>query len=404
MDALLAPKAGATATPRSRLSRLLALDPLDDRYPALHGLRVLAILTVVQFHVTWIFAGEQGIALDGGFVRASLSIFFGMDLFFILSGFLIGSILLRALEEEGRQRLARFYLRRAFRTFPSYWMVLTVLALSFTLTAAQRSHLPFEYAYLTNFEPLARPEIVMFWGWSLALEEQFYLAVPLLLFALHRLRSDGARLALLGGLWCVSPVARLAIYLAHRPWSDLALYDALYFRTLTRFDTLVAGVLLALIHRRYGVRLTAWLIDPFHRALLALPSLACLWVLAFPSLMGERNVQLVHVFAWGSLTSLMYLPALILLLHGEGAIRRALSAPLFRRVATLGYGVYLVHIPLCDHAIVPLAKRLERMGVGLAIVWPLSFVALMAASLAVAYALHLLVEKPSLWLRARLAA
>src|SRR3954463_11431172 len=90
-------------------SSFFALDLLDNRYPALHGLRVLAIVTVVQFHVTWIFAGEQGIALDQRFVDGSLAIFFGMDLFFMLSGFLIGSILLHSLKESGSQNIRRFY-------------------------------------------------------------------------------------------------------------------------------------------------------------------------------------------------------------------------------------------------------------------------------------------------------
>ena len=89
------------------LRRRLALDLLDNRYPALHGLRVLAILSVIQFHITWVFSGEQGIRLDRGFVAASMSVFFGMDLFFVLSGFLIGSILLHALETEGAQQLGR---------------------------------------------------------------------------------------------------------------------------------------------------------------------------------------------------------------------------------------------------------------------------------------------------------
>src|SRR3954466_15979804 len=95
----------AIAEQPSSLRRFFALDLLDNRYPALHGLRVIAILTVIQFHVTWIFAGEQGIPLDGEFVSASLTVFFGMDLFFMLSGFLIGSILLHSFEQKGRQQI-----------------------------------------------------------------------------------------------------------------------------------------------------------------------------------------------------------------------------------------------------------------------------------------------------------
>src|SRR5512133_1053629 len=102
----LAPDA-PDATKPSALRSFFALDLLDNRYPALHGLRVLAIVTVVQFHITWIFYGEQNIWLDRGFVDSSLTIFFGMDLFFMLSGFLIGSILLRSLQVDGTQNIRR---------------------------------------------------------------------------------------------------------------------------------------------------------------------------------------------------------------------------------------------------------------------------------------------------------
>ena len=61
--------------------------------------------------------------------------------------------------------------------------MLTVLAVAFPLTAHQRHHLPIEYVYGTNFLPLERGQTVMFWGWSLGLEEQFYLTVPLLFVA-----------------------------------------------------------------------------------------------------------------------------------------------------------------------------------------------------------------------------
>jgi peptidoglycan/LPS O-acetylase OafA/YrhL len=383
--------------------RFFALDLLDNRYPALHGVRVLAIVTVVQFHVTWIFHGEQGIVLDQGFVDQALTVFFGMDLFFILSGFLIGSILLRSLQLSGTQNIRRFYLRRIFRTFPSYYVVLTGLALAMKLTPEQRRHLPYEYLYGTNFLPLHRPQVIMFWGWSLALEEQFYLTVPLLFVVLHWLKSDRARITLLSVLWISALFVRLAIFYRYAPWNDLILYGAIYFRTYTRYDTLVLGILLAFVHSRYGAALRAWLEHPRRRAMLALPSLACLWLLLRPTLFGPEHLQLVHVFCWGTVTSLMWFPALILLLHGDGWVHRRLGAPYFRRIATLGYGVYLVHIPLIDHVLVPVARALQARRVSMLLVWPASLAAVMVLSFVVAYAMHVFIEKPSLWIRERLA-
>ena len=386
------------------LRKFLELELLDNRYPSLHGIRVLAIVSVVQFHVTWIFAAEQGIRIDPQFVTSSLTVFFGMDLFFILSGFLIGSILLRSLETSGTQNLRRFYIRRISRTFPPYYVVLTYLALTTALTASQRAHLPYEYVYATNFLSLLRVDIVMFWGWSLALEEQFYLTVPLLFFLLYRLKGDRARLALLVAIWLSALAMRLFIYFHRAPWSDLALYEALYFRPHTRFDTLIAGIILAFVHRRYGDAITEWLKAPLHRGLLALSSLTCLWLLLQPWVFGPEYLQIVHVFAWGTITSIMYFGWLLLLLHHDGWIQRALSLPIYRRIATLGYGVYLVHIPLLDDISVPVARALQERRVPMLVIWPLSLGALMLGSLVVAYVLHVLIEKPSLRIRERLAS
>jgi peptidoglycan/LPS O-acetylase OafA/YrhL len=387
----------------SWLRRALSLELLDNRYPALHGLRVFAIVSVVQFHVTWIFAGEQGIALDRDWTASSLTVFFGMDLFFVLSGFLIGSILMRSLEKDGQQHLKRFYIRRVSRTFPAYYIVLTYLALTTSLTEMQRAHLPFEYVYATNLVSLRRDDIVMFWGWSLALEEQFYLLAPVLFFVLWRTDSRRTRLVILVLVWLAALFARLYVYLRYRPWSDLALYEALYFRPLTRFDTLVAGIILAYVHAFMREQVVRFLADPFRRGLVALGSLSCLWLLVRPDMFGADYVQLVHVFAWGTVTSLMYFGFLLLLLYGDGFIQRNLSRPIFRRIATLGYGVYLVHIPLCDHVIVPIARTLDQRHVSMVIVWPASLALLMIGSLAMAYVIHVLIEKPSLWVRERLA-
>jgi peptidoglycan/LPS O-acetylase OafA/YrhL len=383
---------------------LLELDLLDNRYPALHGMRVIAIVSVVQFHVTWVFAGEQGIKLDQDFITHSLSIFFGMDLFFFLSGFLIGSILLRSLAVQGTQNIRRFYLRRIFRTFPSYYVVLTYLVLTTALTARQHARLPYEYLYATNFMPLGRGDVIMFWGWSLSLEEQFYLTVPVLFVVLQRLKGDRARIAALVLFWAGALATRLYIFLRYAPWTDFTLYGALYFRTHTRYDTLVAGILLAFVHAKYQERIVAWLAHPFHRALLLLPSLGCLWILLQPWVFGAGYVQIVHVFAWGTITSVMYFAWVLLVIHTGGWLQSALGAPFWRRIATLGYGIYLVHIPILDLVIVPAAHRLDAHGVSMALVWPASLVTIMLASLLLAYVMHVCIEKPSLRIREWLAA
>ncbi|HEY3817393.1 MAG TPA: acyltransferase [Polyangiaceae bacterium] len=380
-----------------------ALDPLDNRFPALHGMRVLAILSVIAYHVTWIFMAEQGIMLDPAFFTQSLAIFFGMDLFFLLSGFLIGSILLRSIATTGVQHIKRFYIRRIFRTFPSYYLVLTVLVVAFGLTAHQRQHLVWEYVYGTNFMPLDRGQTVMFWGWSLALEEQFYLTVPFLFLLLKRLRTVQARLAVVGVLWIAALVVRLVIFYRGAPWNDMELYGQVYFRTHTRFDLLVAGILIAIVHQRWGKDIARWLEAPFHRVLLALPSLACFWFLVRATAELPEHAQIIRMFLWGTVTSLMYFGLVPLALYTDGWVVRALSLPFFRRLATLGYGVYLVHIPIIDHIMVPAGRAAQARHWPMLYVWPATLASTFALSLAVAYVLHILVEKPALRIRDRLA-
>jgi peptidoglycan/LPS O-acetylase OafA/YrhL len=383
--------------------RFFALDLLDNRYAALHGARTLAIISVVQYHVTGMLRVD-GYPVPPLLADSSLRIFFGMDLFFILSGFLIGSILLRSLEVSGTQNIRRFYLRRVFRTFPSYYVVLTVLALAFPLTADQRKNLPWEYLYATNFFPMHRLAVVMDWGWSLALEEQFYLTVPLLFAVLYKLKSDRVRIGVLAALWASGLFVRLGIYLHGHLTTERQLLDALYFQTYTRYDTLVLGILLAFVHKRHAPAIRVWLRQPANRARLAIPSLALLWVVLRPDLLGPEHAAIMQVFAWGTLTSLMYLPALVLLLHDDGWVQRFLGWSGFRRLATIGYGVYLVHIPLIQNVVMPLVRPLAARNVPMVVVWILALTVAMGVSWVVGYILHVLVEKPSLWIRERLAA
>jgi peptidoglycan/LPS O-acetylase OafA/YrhL len=378
-----------------------SLSLLNNRYPALHGMRVLAVLLVLQVHVS-VALSDAGL-FRGPLARRSMSLFFGMDLFFIMSGFLIGTILLHAAADHpGGPGLWRFWARRAFRTFPLYYVVLTALALLFPLNAFQRDNLPYEYAYLTNYRMVDAARSVMRWGWSLAVEEHFYLLAPALLALLSVLRSHRARLALLLGLWALGPAVRLTIYeQGPHPWLWLNLFHKLYVPTHTRFDILIAGVLVAYLHHHFGPRVSALLErPPWRLGFFLLGAVSLAFLCALP---GFEDDGLSAVFAWGTLTSLLYAPWMLLALHTRGAVVRFLSRPLFLRAATLCYGIYLVHIPIMERVLTPLALELhERFGLDTFALWALSMVLLFCGSAALAYLLHLLVEKPALRLRDRL--
>jgi peptidoglycan/LPS O-acetylase OafA/YrhL len=365
-------------------------------------MRVLAIVSVLQFHVT-VALVEAGVLKDLNFAMRSMTVFFGMDLFFIMSGFLIGTMLLYAVDTKKKQSVWRFWLRRGFRTFPLYYVVLTFLAAVFPMTAAQKANLFYEYVYLTNYRLVLKPTVVMMWGWSLCVEEHFYLAVPLLLGALLYVRTHRWRIALLVLLWLAALAIRLRIFYANEGgWNDANIFQALYIPTHVRFDILVAGVLLAYVHRYFKDDLDRLLARPLWRWAFFLEGFVNFAMLCVPH--SFPNFFLFRVFSWGTLTSLMYLPWLLLLLHTDGPVVRLLSRRGFLLFATLGYGIYLIHIPVCERLLVPLAQWMQaRLGMTALTLWPLTLALLFFGSAAGAYVLHLTVEKPALWLRDRLA-
>lgn len=382
------------------LSRALSLSLLANHHPALHGLRVVAIVSVLQVHVTVVLA-SHGLLRDPAFARLSTTIFFGMDCFFAMSGFLIGKILFHSLATPGRARIGRFYLRRAFRTFPLYYACLLGYAALVPLSAAQKQSLFWEASYLTNYTP--NPTATLFpWGWSLCVEEHFYLAIPLLVGALTLVRSHRARVGLLAALWASALCVRLFVYARGAgTWNDGTMMLQLYVRTHTRYDILVAGLFVAYLDHARGDALRAWLATATRRrALLALSAASLLFLLA-PSLFG--NSHLWSLFAWGTATSTLYVPLLLYLVAADGPAHRALGHPVLLRVATLGYGVYLIHVPILERVVLPIARATSLAGGPITAVWPATLAALLALSLGGSYLLHVVVEKPFLWLRDRVA-
>jgi peptidoglycan/LPS O-acetylase OafA/YrhL len=217
--------------------------------PALDGLRTIAVYLVLCFHggVAW---------ADGGFV--------GVDLFFVLSGFLVSSILLEEIATTGTLRVGAFYARRVRRLLPAALVVIVTTSLVFLLVAPVVRRLPWvgdaqaSLLYVANWRFLSQTGDYFAGGdvdrspflhfWSLAVEEQFYLVFPFLLIALVWARKRWAPALTVGiaALMLASVVAQ--VFWATRD-SDHA-----YYGTDARIYQPLAGVLAAIAWRRLATR------------------------------------------------------------------------------------------------------------------------------------------------------
>jgi peptidoglycan/LPS O-acetylase OafA/YrhL len=240
--------------------------------PALDGLRGLAILLVLMFHFS--IPATHLTGLRRAIVHLPGAGWVGVDLFFVLSGFLITTILYDAKRTDGFFR--NFYMRRVLRIFPLYYGVLFVAFVLIPFTPL--SNLPplinsatyhslarnqiWLWAYLTNYvQPkggsdfLRREYIEPGWSlfthfWSLAVEEQFYLVWPAVVFFLDRRALMGICGLLIGAALAI----RVGRVVSH---ADLQLS---YYYTFCRMDALAAGALLALASR--GARGMHGLVKP----------------------------------------------------------------------------------------------------------------------------------------------
>jgi len=202
-------------------------------YPQLQALRALAVSGPVVMHL---WPTDASSPLEARIVGIG---YLGVDLFFVISGFLITGILLRARSAIGSTTTAvtvigRFYGRRALRIFPVYWLLLLVLAIAGVPPVREEFWWMFLYAWNLRLADIASWPGHVSHFWSLAVEEQFYLAWPLLVLLLP-LRQVPVAIA----ATCVlGPLYRL---FAPSPWHATVLLPACV-------DVLGIGALLAWLH------------------------------------------------------------------------------------------------------------------------------------------------------------
>lgn len=241
---------GAETIVEARSPAHRSREALDHRYASLDGLRAVCILAMMLYHALYFLGGrlpvEEFRRLVHTFWAAPIvQLHFSMDAFFVLSGILIGRILFLETDGEGPRRL-RFCLRRAFRILPAYWVALAVWGVFF---AGEFVGLWANLLLINNWLP---PEpIFMPWSWSLAVEEQFYLAAPLLIPWIARRRRPGLWLGLLllpavaYEFWRLHAAGVNALPEAHPALGARefwAYYSAVYTQTLSRYFGIALGV------------------------------------------------------------------------------------------------------------------------------------------------------------------
>jgi peptidoglycan/LPS O-acetylase OafA/YrhL len=347
--------------------------------PWLDGVRGVAVLLVLAFHFRF---------LTGGC--------FGVDVFFVLSGFLITTLLASEWQRRGAISLPRFYLRRLLRLFPA---LAALLACGYVFTAMYRPAEEPQYRremlyaalYLSNFQSLHHLTFSSLGHtWSLAVEEQFYLIWPLVLVLLLRSRVSPRTLVWIVAAGVVASAVHRNVLFYFRPPQGPLRNPAimrLYTGLDTRADALLMGCLAGL--------LATWNLLPkslLFRRLLGVAAAASTAGLAFAFTQScmDRNA-----WYYGGFTLLALAVAIIitqLLANRSGAATKILSSFPLTVLGRLSYGLYLYHIPVVEWL------GLREMG------WkaPGETATAVGVTFAAAVLSYYLVERPFLRLKDRL--
>ena len=419
---------------RAGMYRVFHRGRQDD--PVVDGLRGMASLSIVLFHC---FYGAMVLLKDFDRISvfaAQLPPWLGflanadkaVDVFFMVSAYLLGGALMRETERSGTIAARDFYIRRLFRIYPLFLLGLAVYALGNPGLAAR--NLVYNLLFIDNFQM----KNIIPVGWSLSIEMQFYLVLPMLMGWLLRMPGQGG-LRVLQALFLMSfvPILTTALlypvtyetpfYLFHpqRVAPELFL-DVMYFQTHARVGPLLLGLMWAWV-RHHDAALPT---PPARGLAWALGGAALALVWAYFPVYQQDSWYYQHFSPWLNLTgqvlhrNLFCLGVLwlVLLVQAGGAgtwstrlalaLRAVWGWALWRPFSQVVFPVYLFHFPMVLIAAILTFQTTDASTIGMISVWQLLCMFGLAASLSLllGIVLHVLIEQPMIdighaWLRKR---
>ena len=377
-----------------------------ERIAVLDGLRALAIMLVLARHGLrpfWTNLAHPFLPLGGfDFAPLLLNGWIGVDLFFVLSGFLITTYLLEKLPGAvSRAAVIGTYMkRRFFRIAPAYYVVLTVTCAG-ALLMPGADEVPdvtaWSYIYHLLFLNDYFPSNINVVFWSLAIEAKFYLVAPLLALLLLRLKTPLRYIIVLAAAIMILIAARYATAAALQ--SDWEQYPVYFADVRNRFhltlDGLLAGMLGAALWRDAGAR--GILQRRAVANILFFAGAALLMVQAGFTPMLDNGVTMFDAAVQPALLATGWL-AVMLGLLGGCAGNRIFAGKGLRFIALVSYSLYLVHMALLQPAAV-MAQNMFGLQGGPAL-WVMTMAVWVPLSLAAASMLYYFVERPAInWSR-----
>lgn len=362
-------------------------------YPELDLLRAIAIVLVMLFHfqqTTFNLTGSPYFSkfLDRGY--------HGVDLFFVLSGFLIGGQLIESLR-AGRFSFKEFYIKRFFRIAPAYYMAIMVSVLYYSvwtnMFVLRDDHFLKEFFihifYLQDYIPVLTQAGLY---WSLAVEEQFYILIPGLIFIFHG-RREGRLFGFLLLFILAGFSMKFFIYdLLLDPSKEWSLY---FYRPLhMRFDSLLLGVFSALAFITYRDKLRQSAIA--YKVALYSVTAVCLGLTLFYGSFGHGYFNSV----WQFILSGIGFSTLVLATATFSKPEMPLQW-LFKPVARFSYAMYLYHM-MIKVIFINFLARYFTVDNTLAINYLIVFAVYFAVVFLLCGVHYLLIENPFLNFRKRL--